>query len=303
MMIDRSDSGTTKFTSPAGTTTQENIKAINKAGHRTLSFKEAGVDKTIELYVTYDVNIFDQTNNSISKGQHPEIVLVDAGQSATLNDGPNLGNYQWKNINDATSTGSASDSIKVAGKGTYITTVDDGTGHLSSDTISVVEKPIVNATTKSIDFSTTAGVYYSVALLNGSTWNEVSNFVGDGNTKSISGLADGDYKVTFKKSSTATEEASLTLNLKAVVVIPPVQASATIDPKYYSISNPYIVPNLTDKSTLTLNIKTGAKTPISIDGMDAGSSTLIWENGHTIPLSDVIVIDKPGLRTWEYKEN
>lgn len=82
------------------------------------------------------------------------------------------------------------------------------------------------------------------------------------------------------------------------------QNSATIDPKYYSIENPYVVPNLEDQATLNLTIKAWEMTPITIDGMDAWSSTMIWDpNWNDVELSDKIIINKPWTRTREYKEN
>ena len=83
------------------------------------------------------------------------------------------------------------------------------------------------------------------------------------------------------------------------------QNTATIDPKYYSMSNPYIVPNLPDRSTINVLIKTGAPTPIRIDWMDAGSTVNTSDpSGNDIPVvNDELILNKPGTRGRLYKEN
>jgi hypothetical protein len=46
--------------------------------------------------------------------------------------------------------------------------------------------------------------------------------------------------------------------------------SATKDPQYFSISNPYKIPNnVPDNTTFDLTILTGQNLPIKIDGMDS----------------------------------
>ena len=56
------------------------------------------------------------------------------------------------------------------------------------------------------------------------------------------------------------------------------QNSATIDSKYYSMSNPFEVPNLANLSTFNLSIKAGEKVPVTISGMDSGSTYYLKTN-------------------------
>jgi hypothetical protein len=51
------------------------------------------------------------------------------------------------------------------------------------------------------------------------------------------------------------------------------QNSATIDPKNYSIANPFIIPNLPNISQFNLIIKAGEKVPVTIDNMDINGTT------------------------------
>jgi hypothetical protein len=60
------------------------------------------------------------------------------------------------------------------------------------------------------------------------------------------------------------------------------QNAATIDPKYYSMTNPYELPNLSDKSVMNLNIKTGQVIPMGMPYMDTGSSIILTPDGRTI---------------------
>ena len=95
-----------------------------------------------------------------------------------------------------------------------------------------------------------------------------------------------------------------TAALLAVTGAVSAQNAATIDPKYYSMSNPYIVPNLADRSTMNIAIKAGEIVPITIDGMDPGSSSIIRDpNSNNIPFNDIIKINKPWTRTRQYKSN
>jgi len=81
------------------------------------------------------------------------------------------------------------------------------------------------------------------------------------------------------------------------------QNSATIDPKYYSISNPYEVPNLPNGSTMNLVIKTGASVKSIISGADVWSLRLWTPDGRTLLNVSDFDIYKPGVRWLTWKEN
>ena len=53
------------------------------------------------------------------------------------------------------------------------------------------------------------------------------------------------------------------------------QTSATINPDYYSMSNPFVVPNLPDRSSINIRIKTGKATPITMEDLASGQSIQI----------------------------
>ncbi|MEI6426038.1 MAG: T9SS type A sorting domain-containing protein [Candidatus Absconditabacteria bacterium] len=82
------------------------------------------------------------------------------------------------------------------------------------------------------------------------------------------------------------------------------QPSATKDPQYFSISNPYKVPNMQDKATLNLSILTGQGLATTINGMDNGGTIDLRDplgnNVKANVVNNTIMIDKPGLRTRDY---
>ena len=51
--------------------------------------------------VNYEADIFDRTQNSLTKNMRPEIIRVDAGQQAKLSAGEKMKYYKRKAINDA----------------------------------------------------------------------------------------------------------------------------------------------------------------------------------------------------------
>jgi len=53
------------------------------------------------------------------------------------------------------------------------------------------------------------------------------------------------------------------------------QTSATIDPDYYSMDNPFHVRTLPDRSSINIKIKTGKATPITMDDLASGQSIQI----------------------------
>jgi hypothetical protein len=166
----------------------------------------------IGINVNYQEDIYDRTPWSSTQNQRPEVVMVDAGQQATLSAGPNMNPtgwtnwyYKWKNINDASFTGDYTDSTRVVWNWTYISRTNDGTGTWTNDTIAVIERPSANNSARTLDFATTvSGVNYKVYKFQpaaagapmskapsesavDSAWVEVPSlsFVGDGNPRSV----------------------------------------------------------------------------------------------------------------------
>jgi hypothetical protein len=114
--------------------------------------------------------------------------------------GGNYGYYKWKEITANTYTGDFTDSIRVFSVGSYICTANSK-ANWSSDTISILEKPTMNTTTKMLSFPTAvSGITYKLLKVStifgtDTTWTTAETYVGDGAAKSFT-LADGTYKLT-----------------------------------------------------------------------------------------------------------
>ena len=80
------------------------------------------------------------------------------------------------------------------------------------------------------------------------------------------------------------------------------QNSATINPDYYSLTNPFVVPNLPDRSSINIKIKTGKATPITMEDLASGQSIQIQNPHGVIANSDIITLNEPGVRSWRYKD-
>jgi hypothetical protein len=80
------------------------------------------------------------------------------------------------------------------------------------------------------------------------------------------------------------------------------QTSATINPDYYSLTNPFVVRNLPNQSNINIRIKTGKATPITMEDLASGQSIQIQNPYGVITNSDVIILNEPGVRSWRYKD-
>lgn len=80
------------------------------------------------------------------------------------------------------------------------------------------------------------------------------------------------------------------------------QNSVTIDPDYYSMSSPFVVPNLPDRSNINIKIKTGKATPITMEDLASGQSIQIQNPHGVIANSDIITLNEPGVRSRNYKD-
>jgi hypothetical protein len=186
------------------TITTDTVKMEDYIGSILINYRKNSNDiysSVISLMFNYQADIYDRTIGSASYGKRPDFIWVNSGESANLSGSPRFGYYKWKTLKDISFVGEYTDSIRTFSKGIYILRANDGDGYWTNDTISILEKPILNNSTKTLDFpSTTDGVTYK--LLNASNingtdtiWTETHSFIGDGNAKSIT-LSDGKYKLT-----------------------------------------------------------------------------------------------------------
>ena len=192
---------------------QNNIISITECNTWIWQYTVNGVSNSIVIIVNYQADIFDRTVGSATYGKRPDFIWVNQGESATVNAGawihPNGSNLEsgcfWLNMDESIISSGYTDSIKSFFKGTYALKTVDGSGiypnGVTRDTISILEKPTFNNTTKTLNFSTTTtGITYKLlkaGFISGTdtTWTETENFVGDGNAKNIA-LTDGKYKLT-----------------------------------------------------------------------------------------------------------
>lgn len=203
------DKGTGEYyrgTAPSRVITGDTILLdFPSPGNWLINYKENNVVRAIGLHLTSQADLQDQTVGSVSFGNYPDFIWVQQGGSATVNEGKNFGYYRWRNLDESIITLGYTDSIKTVSFGNYICEARDLSGilpnGLTRDTISILENPTLNNTTKTLNFPTTAaGITYKllkVGSINGTdtTWTETQNFVGDGNIKNIT-LTDGKYKLT-----------------------------------------------------------------------------------------------------------
>jgi len=171
-------------------------------------FLKQGASKSIALNVNYQADLQDQTIGSATYGDYPDFIWVPQGGSAKVSAGPWMKWYAWKNhVTQVIIANNATDSVFTFGNGIYITNNSDGSGLTntwSKDTISILEKPTLNPTAKTLSFPTTVtGITYKLLKVNAATgndttWAETHNIVGDGNLKTIT-LTDGKYKLTVTR--------------------------------------------------------------------------------------------------------
>jgi hypothetical protein len=170
---------------------------IDKTGHWII---EHDYIATL-LNVTYQADLQDQTIGSTTYGDYPDFIWVPQSNSAAVSAGKYMAYYRWRNMDESLISRSAVDSLKTLQIGSYISQQTDGTGLLTRDTISILEKPTLNNPTKTLNFpTTTTGITYKllkVGSISGTdtTWTETQNFTGDGNANNIT-LTDGKYKLT-----------------------------------------------------------------------------------------------------------
>jgi hypothetical protein len=208
------DKGTATFyhSAPTITLTGDTVLIPNQfVGNVLVNFQKQGASQAIGLHVNYQADLQDQTIGSATYGDYPDFIWVPQGGSAKVSAGPwiNLtGNptskYSWKNITTNLAIGNGlTDSVRIFNFGLYACATNDGAGW-TIDTISILEKPTLNPTAKTLNFPTTvAGITYKLLKVNAitgndTTWTETHNFTGDGNLKTIT-LTDGKYKLTVTR--------------------------------------------------------------------------------------------------------
>ena len=213
-IIDLADNNSLRIFTPDGRSLLNVSEiVINFPGLWTLTYKQNGAERATGIQINYQADIFDRTIGSATYGKRPDFIWVNAGESATVSAGPwmNPNNntqagYAWKNSAGEIIRWGYTDSLYVSNSGILISTTGDGSGSgpnngVSSDTISILEKPTFNATAKTLNFpTTTTGVTYKLLKVGNiagtdTTWSETQNFVGDGNTKEIT-FTEGKYKLT-----------------------------------------------------------------------------------------------------------
>lgn len=208
-IIDLADNNSLRIFTPDGRSLL-NVSEIeiNFPGTWTLTYRQNGAERATGIQVNYQADIYDRTIGSATYVKRPDFIWVNAAESAVVSAGPWIGQrgiYGWNDGTTWTGWGGA-DSLYTCLKGNYIVWTVDGsgsgvnTGH-SQDTISILEKPTFNTTTKTLNFpTTTTGVTYKLLKAGAivgtdTTWTETQNFIGDGNTKEIT-LTEGKYKLT-----------------------------------------------------------------------------------------------------------
>jgi hypothetical protein len=204
-----------KLTSPGKTIIGDTVLIDSgDVGNWLINFNKLGVAEAISFHTNYQVDLQDQTIGSATYGDYPDFIWVSQGESATVNAGKYMNPtgsstksyYWWYNFDSSVEiSANFTDSIHTFNYGTYISQTKDGSGvypnSLTRDTISILEKPALNTTAKTLNFpTTTAGITYKLLKIGSisgtdTTWTETANYVGDGNIKSFT-LTDGKYKLT-----------------------------------------------------------------------------------------------------------
>ena len=171
-------------------------------GDWVLNYRKNSTNSTMKFHLHAQIDLQDQTIGSATYGNYPDFIWVALGGSAKISAGPNMASYKWKNYADAAFpfVANISDSVRTFSVGAYMGRANDGASVSTSDTITILEKPTINAAAKTLSFgSTVAGVSYSImkggaVVGTDTTWTQAANYVGDGNAKSFS-LTDGIYKL------------------------------------------------------------------------------------------------------------
>lgn len=81
------------------------------------------------------------------------------------------------------------------------------------------------------------------------------------------------------------------------------QNSATINPDFYSMANPFVIPNLPSGSRMNIIIKTGKGTRTTVEDIKENGSTQIQNpDGKWLPLTNIIELDMPWVRGRSYTD-
>lgn len=182
---------------------------IDKVGLWYIDYPTLGSIVHSALAVNYQADLQDQTIGSATYGDYPDFIWVPQGGSAKVSAGNYMKWYAGINLNTRNIiANSAVDSTITLLFGKYMLATDDGSGmggsQWSNDTISILEKPTLNPTAKTLSFPTTVtGITYKLLKVNAvtgndTTWAETHSFTGDGNQKTIT-LTDGRYKLTVTR--------------------------------------------------------------------------------------------------------
>ncbi|MDH7448468.1 beta strand repeat-containing protein, partial [Aquimarina sp. 2201CG14-23] len=191
-----------------------------------------GTDATITNLQadTYEVTIMD-ANNCILTGTfivtQPELLEVSDIQpdssilcfgdqtvslTATVIGGVAPYTYQWYNTLDNTTILSTTDTVMNLGAGTYEVAIMDANANLASDTFTIIEPPVLQASYTSIDVSCNAGNDASIDLtVLGGTPPYAFFWSNGDNTQDISGLSAGTYTLTVRDANLC--EANLSIDI------------------------------------------------------------------------------------------
>lgn len=82
------------------------------------------------------------------------------------------------------------------------------------------------------------------------------------------------------------------------------QTTLTVDPRNYSLANPYTFPNYPDRTTVYFIIKTGKPIYITFTGVVSGYQLVRDQDGRSsYPIQNNVELTNPGTWNFEYKYN
>ncbi|WP_299432853.1 T9SS type A sorting domain-containing protein [uncultured Aquimarina sp.] len=191
----------------------ETAATINniQAGTYEVTITDTNNCTLIDTFVVTQPDLLEVTNIQ------PDSQLLCFGDTtvsltATVAGGVTPYTYRWYNTIDNTTTLSTANTVTNLGVGTYEIAVTDTNGNLATDTFTIIEPPLLQATYTTINVSCNAGNDASIDLtVTGGTGAYAFFWSTGDNTQDVSGLSVGTYTVTIRDVNLC--ETNLTIDI------------------------------------------------------------------------------------------
>ena len=191
----------------------ETAATINNipAGTYEITITDTNNCTLIDTFVVTQPDLLEVTNIQ------PDSQLLCFGDqtvtlTATIAGGVPSYIYRWYNILDNTTTLSTTDTVTNLGVGTYAIAVTDTNGNQTTDTFTIIEPPLLEATYTTINVSCNSGNDASIDItVTGGTGAYAFFWSNGANTEDISALSAGTYSVTIRDVNLC--ETNLTIDI------------------------------------------------------------------------------------------